>query len=68
MTQLDSKIISALQTVLNDVCSHLPANSTSARTLVASRILESAHSGQQTYEELREVGLQALKTAPTMWR
>jgi hypothetical protein len=66
--QLDSKIISALRTVLDDVCGHLPVSSTAARTLVASRILERAHSGEQTYDDLREAGVEALKTAPTMWR
>jgi hypothetical protein len=68
MTQLDSNIISALRTVLEDVCGHLPASSTAARTLVACRILECAHGGQQTYDDLKQAGLQALKGAPVMWR
>jgi hypothetical protein len=68
MTQLDSKIISALRTVLDDVCGHLPLTSTSARTLVASRMLECAHSGGQTYDDLKEAGIEALRRAPTMWR
>jgi hypothetical protein len=68
MTHLDSNIISALRTVLDDICGHLPASSVTARTLVASKILEAARSGQQTYDDLKEAGLQALKSAPTMWR
>jgi hypothetical protein len=68
MTQLDSQIISALRTVLEDVCGHLPLNSTTARTYVASKILECAHCGQQTYDELKEAGQVALRTAPTRWR
>jgi urease gamma subunit len=68
MTQLDSKTISALRTILEDVCGHLPANSTTARTFVASQMLECARRGEQTYEELRKAGREALKTAPTMWR
>ena len=68
MIQLDSQIISALRTVLEDVCGHLPLNSTTARTFVASKILECAQGGQQTYDELKEAGQVALKTAPTMWR
>jgi hypothetical protein len=61
MTQLDSTVISALRTVLDDVCSHLPLSSVSLRTEVASRILQCAHGGEQTYDELREAGLQALR-------
>jgi hypothetical protein len=68
MKQLDSKTISALRTVLEDVCSHLPANSTTARTFATSQILECARRGEQTYDDLREAGREALKTAPTMWR
>jgi hypothetical protein len=68
MAQLDSQIIFALRTVLEDVCGHLPLGSTTARTLVASKILECAHGGQQTYDELKEAGQVALKAAPTMWR
>jgi hypothetical protein len=64
MTQLDSTVISALRTVLDDVCRHLPPGSVSLRTDVASRILQCAHVGEQTYEELRQAGLQALRAAP----
>jgi hypothetical protein len=32
MTQLDSKTLSALRAVLDDVCGHLPLSSISART------------------------------------
>jgi hypothetical protein len=68
IVHLDSNIISALRTVLDDFCGHLPASSVTARTLVASTILEAARSGQQTYDDLKEAGLQTLKSAPTMWR
>jgi hypothetical protein len=68
MVHLDGNIISALRTVLDDICGHLPASSVTARTLVASTLLEAARSGQPTYDDLKEAGLQALKSAPTMWR
>jgi hypothetical protein len=68
MTQLDSTVISALRTVLDDVCSHLPLSSVSLRTDIASRILQCAHGGEQTYDELREAGLQALRAAPSQRR
>jgi hypothetical protein len=68
MTQLDSKIISALRTVLDDVCGHLPVNSIAARTFVASRMLERAHGSDPTYDDLKKAGLEALKVAPLMRR
>ena len=68
MTQLDSETLSAMRTVLDDVCSHLPANSTTARTFVASQILACARSGEHTYDGLKEAAREALKAAPTMWR
>jgi hypothetical protein len=68
MTQLDSTVISALRTVLDDVCSHLPLSSVSLRTDVACRILQCAHGGERTYDQLKEAGLQALKVAPSKWR
>jgi hypothetical protein len=68
MAQLDSKTVSALRTVLDDVCSHLPLSSISARTFVASRILERAKTGDQTFDELKQAGLEALRVAPTMGR
>jgi hypothetical protein len=68
MTKLDSKIISELRTVLDDVCGHLPATSVMTRTIVASKILETARTGHETYDDLKEAGQQALKSAPTMWR
>jgi hypothetical protein len=68
MAQLDSKTVSALRTVLDDVCGHLPVSSITARTFVASRILECAKTGEQTFEELRQAGLEALRVAPTKWR
>jgi len=52
MNSFDSKTINAMRTVLEEVCSHLPANSNSARTFIASRILESARSGENTYDGL----------------
>jgi hypothetical protein len=68
MTQLDSQIISSLRDVPDDVRGHLPFNSTTARTLVASSILQRADAGEQTCDGLREAAEAALKRAPTMWR
>ena len=67
MTQLDSQIVSSFRDVLDDVCGHLPFNSTTARIL-ASSILQRADAGEQPCDGLREAGEAALKRAPTMWR
>ncbi len=60
MSQLDSKTISAMRIILEDVCGHLPANSTAARTFVASRILECAHRGERTYDGLLDAARRAV--------
>jgi hypothetical protein len=35
---------------------------------VASRILQRAKTGDQTFDELKQAGLEAPRVAPTMWR
>jgi hypothetical protein len=64
MAQLNGELSFLLRTILEDVCSHLPLSSTSARTLVASRSLECAHGCEQTYEDLSQAGLEALHARP----
>jgi hypothetical protein len=56
MNQFDSKTIVIMRSVLEEVCSHLPASSTSARSFVASQILKCASSGEETYEGLLAAG------------
>jgi len=68
MAQLDSRTVSALRIILDDVCGHLPLNSITARTFVASRILEHAKTGEQSFDELRQAGIEALRVVPSMWR
>jgi len=58
MQQFEPKLISAMRTVFDEVCSHIP--STSARTFVAARILECASSGEETYEGLLAAGRRAV--------
>jgi hypothetical protein len=60
MRQFEQKTISAMRTVFEEVCSHIPSNSTSARTFVASRILECASGGEQTYDGLLAAGRRAV--------
>jgi len=60
MNTFDSKTISAMRTVLDEVCSHIPANATAARAFIASRILEAARDGEETYDGLLAAGRRAV--------
>jgi hypothetical protein len=60
MNQFDSKTIVTMRSVLEEVCSHIPANSNSARSFIASQILKCASSGEETYEGLLAAGRRAV--------
>jgi len=55
-----------LRAVLNEVCESVSRYDISARTHVASKILEAASREGISAEELKRAG--ALNDAPTMWR
>ena len=56
MKKFDAATVVAMRSALQEVCSHLPAKSTAARTFVASRILECASKGNQTHDLLLDAG------------
>jgi hypothetical protein len=60
MSKFDSQTITAMRTVLEEVCSHILSNSTSARIFIASRILECASKGEQTHDGLLAAGRRAV--------
>jgi hypothetical protein len=60
MNQFDSKTIETMRSVLDEVCSHIPANSTSARSFIASQILKCASTGEETYDGLLAAGRRAV--------
>ena len=60
MNKFDNKTIAAMRSVLDEVCSHIPRNASSARTFVAARILECASGGEQTYDSLLAAGRRAV--------
>ena len=60
MNKFDSETVIAMRAVLEEVCRHLPSNSTSARAFIASRILERASGGERTYCALLEAGRRAV--------
>nr|WP_024513415.1 hypothetical protein [Bradyrhizobium sp. ARR65] len=57
-----------LRAVLDEVCESVPKHDTSARTHVASKILEAATREGISIEEIKRAGRSALISAPTMWR
>ncbi|WP_247342127.1 MULTISPECIES: hypothetical protein [unclassified Bradyrhizobium] len=65
---MDATTTALLRAVLEEVCDSLPRSETGTRAHVASKILEAANKGEITAERLRQVAMQALRSAPTMWR
>ncbi|WGD54144.1 hypothetical protein QA641_09740 [Bradyrhizobium sp. CB1650] len=64
----DPATTALLRAVLDEVCEKVSRSETSARTHVASRILEAATRGEASPDSLKQVGREALSEAPTMWR
>lgn len=64
----DTATTALLRAVLDEVCETVSRHETSARTHVASKILEAATRGKTSLDSLRQVGREALSEAPTMWR
>nr|WP_249799172.1 MULTISPECIES: hypothetical protein [unclassified Bradyrhizobium] len=65
---MDATTTALLRAVLEEVCDSLPRSETGTRAHVASKILEAANRGEITVNRLRQVGMEALRSAPTMWR
>jgi hypothetical protein len=60
MNQYCSKTITTMRSVLEEVCSHMPASSTSARVFIASQLLKCASAGEESYEGLLAAGRRAV--------
>lgn len=65
---LDAAITALLRAVLAEVCENVSRSDTGIRMHVAAKILEAADRGERTREGLRQIGFEALRQAPTMWR
>lgn len=61
----DTATTALLRAVLDEVCETVSRHETSARTHVASKILEAAIRGERSLDSLRQVGHEALSEAPT---
>ncbi len=64
----DSETTALLRAVLDELCGDLPQFETSARTCVASKILETAMKDGWSLDDLKEAGSKTLHGTPTMWR
>jgi hypothetical protein len=60
VNKFDSKTVAAMRSVLEEACSHIPPSASSARTFVASRILECASTGEETYDGLLAAARRAI--------
>nr|WP_157286198.1 hypothetical protein [Bradyrhizobium yuanmingense] len=65
---MDPATTTLLRAVLDEVCEGLPRSETGLRAHVASKMLEAAGKGVITAERLKQVAVEALRSAPTMWR
>ena len=64
----DAETTAILRAVLNEVCVSVSRYETSARTYVASKLLEAAMAGDTSVANLKHVGRTALRDAPMTWR
>jgi hypothetical protein len=64
----DVQTTALLQAVHKEICRNLSQYETRTRTHVASKILESANSGEQSIAGLKKAGNDALRYAIMTWR
>lgn len=62
----DAQTTALLRAVLDEVCEAVSRYETSARTHVASMILEAASNGETSVDGLKQVGRRALSEAPIL--
>ena len=63
----DADTRALLRTILDEVCGQIDQYQTAPRAHVAAQMLAAA-GREATLESIREAGMNALKSAPTMWR
>ncbi|MET4797975.1 hypothetical protein [Bradyrhizobium sp. LB11.1] len=64
----DAEMAALLRAVLDEVCADIAPSDTATRERVAARLSDLVRSGRCSVDELKRVGLNALNSAPTMWR
>ncbi|MDA9445723.1 hypothetical protein [Bradyrhizobium sp. CCBAU 21360] len=65
---LDAATTALLRAILEEVCENVSRTDSGVRAHVASKILEAATRGETTRERLKQIGIDALRQGPTMWR
>jgi hypothetical protein len=64
----DRETAALLRTLLEELCASLSPADVHTRTNVAATLLETVRRGEQSPDELRAAGKQAMLQTPTMWR
>jgi hypothetical protein len=64
----DPETATLLRSVLDELYAKVHHFDGGTKVNLASKLLEAVKQGRSTPDELREVGQQALRQTPTMWR
>jgi hypothetical protein len=64
----DADTRAVLRALIEEICNKAGQYENAARSQVTAKILAAAGKEALTLDELREVGEDALKSTPTMWR
>ena len=65
---LNSETAALLRALLQEICEEVGQYENGTRAHVAAKLLEAAARGEQTIENLKATGREALRRTPTMWR
>ncbi|HET7886315.1 MAG TPA: hypothetical protein VFL62_08835 [Bradyrhizobium sp.] len=65
---LNSETTALLRALLQEICEEVGQYENGTRAHVAAKLLEAAARGEQTIENLKATGREALRRTPTMWR
>jgi len=66
-TVFDAQTTALLRAILDEVCGAMSADEAATRARVASKLFESASSGEISVESLKAVARKALSDVPSMW-
>jgi len=64
----DAELTALLCAVLDEVCADVPASDAATRVRVAAKLREASRSERRSIDDLKQIGRDALTSAPTMWR
>jgi hypothetical protein len=64
----DPETATRVRSIHDELCAQVHHFDADTRVELASKLLEAVKQGRSSIDELREVGLRALRQTPTMWR